>query len=571
MRQKFFGAENSLYQKDSPNFFFRPRQRNYNEDENSDKLKNLWIFRAAIVVTLAIFFSRLFFLTIIRGEENRNLADENRIRLVGIEAERGRILDRNGKVLAESKRTYNLIKDGREREITRGEAADLEKRGLASENFSGEAGGIKSEVKRIYPLGDAAAHVLGYISIIQKEDLLKNPSLANIDHLGRLGIEDSYNSFLMGKNGKQVLEVDSVGRKVSIIGQEEPKIGKDIVSTIDFDLSGKSFEVLKNHAEKSSKKGALVIANPQSGEILALSSYPSFDPTDIGKAVGEAEKPFFNRATQGEYPPGSVFKIVTALAGLEAKAIDKNTEIEDVGEFYIGAFRFPNWYFVQYGSRDGVLKVDRAIARSNDIFFYRTAEKTGLEPLRQMAIKFGFGQKTGVDLSGEGLGLVPSEVWKQSVNGEGWFLGDTMHLGIGQGFMVTTPVQVNVMTAFMASGRKMKPFVVSKVDGSSVETKEVSAKFVTDENFDLVRDGMRQACEKGGTGWPFFEAKYKVGCKTGTAEKGLGNPHAWFTAFAPYDNPQVAITVIIEDGGEGSSVAGPVAKEILDFYFQNKK
>jgi len=195
-----------------------------------------------------------------------------------------------------------------------------------------------------------------------------------------------------------------------------------------------------------------------------------------------------------------------------------------------------------------------------------------------MAKKLGFGQKTGVDLPGEAFGLLPDEVWKKSTLKDQWYLGDTLHLAIGQGFMLTTPAQVNLMTSYMASGKIYKPHVVSKIenlpDGAKpieILPKVMSENLVSSENFDLVRQGMKQACETGGTAFPFFTASYKVGCKTGTAEKALGNPHAWFTAFAPFDDPVISITVIIEDGGEGSAVAAPVAREILDWMYQNKK
>jgi penicillin-binding protein 2 len=360
------------------------------------------------------------------------------------------------------------------------------------------------------------------------------------------------------------------------LGSEPGEDGKDLHLTIDGNLQKVAFDVLQKHSQQvDSKKAAAVIQNPNTGEVLALVSLPSFDPGQVDKYLQDKDEPFFNRAIQGVYPPGSIFKIVSALAGLESGAITQETEIEDVGEFYLGDTRFVNWFYLSYGGRDGKLKIERAIARSNDIFFYRLAEKTGLDSLREMAKKLGLGQKTGIDLPYESVGLVPDETWKKSTYGQDWYLGDTLHFGIGQGFVLATPLQMNTITSFMASGKLTRPYLVRQIgngDGNSIkmEGKILTDSLVGEQNFQLVRQGMKQACEKGGTGWPFFNAPYKVGCKTGTAERALGDPHAWFTVFTPYEKPEISVTVIIENGGEGSSVAGPVAREILDWWFANK-
>ena len=537
----------------------------------------LFVFYIASFIILLIFLGRLFHLTVIAGSENKNLAESNRIKLIEREANRGVIYDRRGNVLARSANVYLLIKDDEVKEITKEQAEQLEREGLASENFEGDLGTISPEVKREYLLGEAAAHVLGYTSEVQEGDLKENGSLSPVQSIGRLGLEQNYNNFLTGKVGKKLVEVDTFGKKVSILGEQESTDGQDIQTTLDGQLQEKAYEALNKQAGLvATKKGAVIVQNPNTGEVLALASVPSFDPEDIGKSVADLEKPFFNRVTQGSYPPGSVFKIVTALAGLESGQIDENTEIEDVGEFELGGSKFSNWFFNKYGKTDGVIKIQKAIARSNDIFFYRVAERIGLKTLRDMAKNLGLGQKTGIDLPTEVVGLVPDEVWKQSAYGDNWYLGDTMHLGIGQGFLLTTPIQMNVVTSFLATGKLTKPYLVSKISDENGELAEFSTKVLGENivevnNLQLVRAGMKDACKLGGTGAPFFNAKYEVGCKTGTAEKELGNPHAWFTVFAPFENPQIALTVIIEDGGEGSSVAAPVAKEIVDWWMENRR
>jgi len=552
---------------------------NFSDPAESIPSHRVTNFYFLIIIMVAIFLFRLFYLTVIKGEENRILSDENRIRLVDIEQERGQILDRNGKVVADSERSLLLKSSYKFTKITQNQANDLEAEGLAGENFEGELGLIVEEVKRNYPLSEKAAHLTGYVSGPQEGDTITGEQVSSVEKIGRLGVEQYYDDFLRGKVGKKLVEVDSLGKKVTILGQEEPKIGATVHLTLDSELQKFAYEALKKQVEKAQvKTGALIIQNPQTGEILALVSFPSFDPANIQKSTDDKDQPFFNRVISGVYPPGSVFKITSALAGLESGKITKDTEIEDVGEFNIGETKFANWYFLTYGKKDGVLKIDRAIARSNDIFFFRVAERIGLDAIRQMAKKLGFGQKSGIDLPGEAFGLLPDEVWKDSTLKEQWFLGDTLHLAIGQGFMLTTPIQVNLMTSYMASGKIYKPHVVSKIENlpNNAAAIEISPKILSEdlasaENFTVVRDGMRQACEQGGTAFPFFNAPYKVGCKTGTAEKALGNPHAWFSAFAPFENPKITITVIIEDGGEGSAVAAPVAREILDWMFQNKK
>lgn len=535
-------------------------------------------FYVLVVLVLLVFIGRLFSLSVVHGAQNRELSEGNRIRLVQTEAPRGRILDRNGGVLAQSQTSYLLTKDGNSGSITNQQAQDLEKQGLAGENFKGDLGQIKQGVKRVYTLGDVTAHALGYTSVANSSDFENNPNLSKVNSVGRLGVEQAYDSFLQGKPGEKLVEVDATGNKISILGDVQPIAGRDIHITLDSNLQKIAFDALKKQADKiGTKKGAVIIQNPQTGEILALASVPSFDPFSIGKSVGDPDQPFFDRAIQGVYPPGSVFKLAVAMAGLTSGKITPDTEIEDVGHFDLSGTTFSNWYWNQYGRTDGIIKIDRAIARSNDVFFFKAAQIIGIDDLHKMLVKLGFGQVTGVDLPGEAFGLVPDGVWKKSTLGEDWYVGDTMHLGIGQGFLLTTPIQISRMASYVASGKLTKPYVVSKIDaglgGGEVDFKSdvISSNLVDQRFLDVVRSGMEQACQTGGTGVPFFDAPYKVGCKTGTAEKTQGDPHAWFTAYAPFDRPVVTVTVVIENGGEGSIVAGPVAREMLDWWFKNRK
>jgi len=549
--------------------------------ENGHKITPISFFRLnffyfGAVVILLVFLGRLFGLTIVAGQENRELAEGNRIKLIELEAERGKIFDRWGQEIARSRTVYTLVKGKEQREIDLAEAKKLEEGGHAGEFFEGDMGKIVRTVKREYPLSAAGAHVLGYTSTVQEEEKKKEPDIETINSRGRQGIEASYDRFLLGTAGKRLIEVDAQGRNVSILGEEEQKTGRNIHTTLDGELIKVSYEALKKYADEfGSRRGALVAQNPNTGEVLALVSYPSFDPTDIGRAVSDKNNPFFNRAVQGSYPPGSVFKITTSLAGLNS-GVDKDWEVDDVGRFELGGEVFSNWYFNQYGKTEGLIKLERAIARSNDTYFYKLSERIGLDALRKTAIALGFGQKTGIDLPDEALGLVPDGVWKRSAIGDEWYLGDTMHLSIGQGYMLTSPIQVNGMTSYVASGKLTKPFIASRIEGGSdggeisFDGKIEGETVASDENLNIVRAGMKRACETGGTGAPFFRAPYRVACKTGTAEEAGGKPHAWFTTYAPVEKPNIALTVVVERAGEGSQVAAPVAKEVMDWWFQNR-
>lgn len=577
-KQNLFRIEDFISGGNSQKLRFRSLE-NEHEDlyTRSINFHKFYIFYLIAGLVLLTFLARLFSLMVVSGEYYLNLSEGNRIRLVEIEPERGKILDRFGEVLSDSKRVYAL--EGREGQVdvSANQAKELEEKGLASENFSGELGKIKTTVERNYPLGEMASQVIGYTSVLHEAEVKDNENVSSTQKVGRVGIEEVYDDFLRGKVGKKLVEVDAVGKKVSILGQEEPENGRSISLTIDASLQKIAYDALAKQADISaSKRGAVIVSNTQTGEILALASYPSFDPEDIGKSVANLDKPFFNRTISGSYPPGSIFKIVTAIAGLESGKITKDTEIEDVGQFELGGSTFANWFFLKYGKTDGNIKIQRAIARSNDIFFYRAAELTGLTSIRETAKEFGLGQKTGIDLPAEAVGLVPDEVWKESAYGDDWFLGDTMHLGIGQGFILTTPIQINVITSYMASGKLLKPYLAAKIEGTgfsevNLGSKVLGQNIVGRDNFEVVRAGMKDACKTGGTGAPFFNASYEVGCKTGTAERELGNPHAWFTAFAPFDLPKISVTVLVEEGGEGSVVAAPVAKKIIDWWMANRK
>lgn len=546
------------------------------------------------LVFLAIIL-RLFYVQVIRGSYYKGLADSNRTRTVVIPAPRGVIFDREGRPLVSNTAIYKVKKGDKYETIKDENALSLITQGKK----------VEAEVRREYVYKGAFAHVLGYVGQISEEQMaMPEYDFYYIhDRLGKMGIEKQYEAILHGQNGRRLFEVDAGGNFVRELGRSEPVSGRNIVTTLDLDV-----QLSAEKAFEGSVRGAVVVSDPNTGALLALYSSPSFDPNlftseeykaegeykTVGDVINDSDKqPLLNRAVSGVYPPGSTFKLVSGVAALEKGAITSDTHFEDTGILKVGDFSFGNWYYLQYGGKDGDVDIVKAIKRSNDIFFYKASEKTGVDYISRFSTKFGLGSKLGLDLPGEVAGTVPTMAWKKKVIGEQWYLGDTYNYGIGQGYLLTTPLQVNTFTtAFANGGILYKPHLVES--GKPVVRLE---NFMDKKNIDLIKQGMLESCEQGGVAWPFFDFKVKndklkidesdyfkdasagaqmvrvkVGCKTGTAETGgkEDKPHSWITVFAPYHKPEVVVTVLVENGGEGSSVAGPIAKKILSDYFTKK-
>lgn len=456
--------------------------------------KRLFFFYLLLVTCCMLLVAQLIVLQAVQGKRNLTLSEGNRIKIEKIKAPRGIIYDRR-----ETPLVYNVP-------------------------------GEKTELMRDYLYGPILAHVLGYV---------------DVDFVGKSGLEKEYDEALRGVDGGELVEVDTEGKKIRLLGKKEPVPGENLYLTIDLDLQKKAYEALGN------KKGAIVASDPRTGEILALVSKPSFNPNEISEGIlNDPNQPLFNRAASGVYPPGSIFKIVTATAGLESGKINKNTKILDTGEIRIGKYRYGNWYFDRFGRTEGLLDVVRAIKRSNDIFFYRVGERVGARKMVEWAKAFGLGREAG---------FLPDP------ESERWFLGNTYHLAIGQGKIGVTPLQVNMMANVIANGGKLCQPQILTMDACQDLGLEK-------ETIELVKEGMEEACREGGTSLRFLDFDFSVGCKTGTSEFGdpAGRTHAWFTVFAPADNPEISITVLVEAGGGGSEVAAPIAKEILQEWVQEK-
>ena len=510
-----------------------------------------WFFRGLLILGFLIIMGRLAELQIIKGAYYKGLAEGNRIRRVPIVAARGRILDRNGVVLVDNvsiKRTAKF--DAKE--------------GYSKEEASKDTpeGEVITEWNRKYVFGPEFAHITGYLGEVNKEEVSKiDPDCSEKgvrslgSYVGRVGLEKYFDCVLRGIDGEELVEVDTMGSRVRTLGRLLPTPGEDIKTTLDYKLQRKVVAAMGEHP------GAVMVTTPE-GEVMALYSSPTYDPNeDIGKYLTDETLPMFNRAVSGTYHPGSIFKIVTTVAAVEEGEIDSDYTYEDTGVVSVDDFSYSNWYFTQYGGTEGTIDVRRAIARSTDTFFYKVGELVGAENLAKWSRDFGLDKKTGLPLPSEATGLVPSPEWKKATRGERWFLGNTYHMAIGQGDLAITPVENHRLATVVANGGKLCDLKLTP--GTNCSFLDIGK-----EAIGLLRDGMKGACDPGGTGVSFFEFTPEVGCKTGTAETSVKDEtHAWFTVFAPYENPEYVITVLVEKGGEGSKVAAPIAKEIMDFIF----
>jgi len=524
----------------------------------------IYFFLGLLVIGFLVLLGRLFELQIIFGTKNRALAEGNRIKREILPAPRGMIYDRNGKELVRNAPIYRK-KVGEDCQEKTGECFVMISREEALRmEAKGETEGLRMDIGREYLYGETLAHVLGYLGEVN-EDEVKKGFFKPGDLVGRMGVEEQYDPLLRGQDGGEVFEVDAQGNKIREIGKIEPISGKSLYLSIDAEISKVVYEALEK------KPGAVVATEPQTGQILVLVSSPSFNPNDINsQSLSDKSLPFFNRAIGGVYPPGSTFKIATSVAGLEEGKIDSQTTWNDTGEIRVGDYSYKNWYFTQYGKTEGTINLVKAIQRSTDTFFYKVGEWVGPKKLSQWALAFGLGKKTGVDLPSEATGFVPTPEWKEKFKGERWFLGNTYHFAIGQGDLLATPLQINMMTEVIANnGRLCSPRVEKVDDKGKKACQDLKLKQTT---INLVKEGMKGVCSPGGTAFPFFEFQPQVACKSGTAEfvNAEGKTHAWLTSFAPVDNPEIVATALLEGGGEGSYEAAPVVKKLMEAWFHGR-
>ncbi len=494
-----------------------------------------------------VLIGKLYFLQILKGDEYLAKSNNNRFFTEVIFPQRGVFLDRYNNNLVFNDKLYFLVKNPN---VVYSEKVFLDRQTALIKKSQQKT--IESLFYRLYPIKNAMAHVIGYTGDPTKQDLEKNRLYKVV---GKMGMEKSFDDRLQGLPGEKVYEIDTMGHKLRLVSSKKAIDGENIKTTLDPFLSIKAYRLMKG------LKGTILIADASNDKILTLISSPSFDPNILidkkqnseqrnellSKLFSDKSKVFFNRAVSGVYPPGSIFKLVTSIAGLESGKITPDFKVEDKGYITVDEYTYKTWWYIQSGQVEGILDLKRAIARSNDIYFYKVAEKTGVKNLVLYADLMGFGKKTGIKLPNENNGLVPTPEWKERVKGESWYLGNTYHLGIGQGDLLVTPIQILQMVHLLANrGVKCTP------DLEFDNNQQCIGTGIKEENIKYVLDGMIQACSSGGTARVFFDINDSmsmsddpflnikngaVACKTGTAEFGRASKsgerptHAWFVAI----------------------------------------
>lgn len=597
-------------------------------EETQTSRLSIYLKLIILIIFIAI-GSKLFYLQVINASKSFNLAEGNRIRPRSILSSRGVITDSKGVWLARNKPSFalgvypsDLPRKKTEREdllnkisalakIPKDEikqkieangefSIDLtilkanlprEEALILEEEVAGLPGVVVSKrAIREYKSDSGLAHIMGYTGIISSDELAKNPNYLMSEEFGKAGIEKYYQTELRGDPGIEQVEVDSRGRIIQVLkdfNNLQPIGGNNLVLNINYDLQQKMTEKLVSGIQSAGPEvnsGVAVAMNPQTGAVLGMVSVPFYDnnifqgeinKSEYSRLLKDPSLPLLNRATMGTYPPGSIIKIVTAAAGLQEGIITKNTSIETPQEIIIGEWKFPDWKY-----HAGMSNVTRAIAESNNIFFYAVGggwdKIKGLGPdvLRNYLSMFGFGAKSGVDLSSEASGLVPGPEWKKNYKGENWYLGDTYHVAIGQGDLLVTPIQmVKALSAVANGGRLLRPQIlkeITDVDGNVVRNYSTEVErdnFISAENISIVQQGMREAVLYG-SGRILADLPVSSAAKTGTAQFfNNQKTHAWFECYAPYEDPEIALVVLVEGGGGGYEVASPIAHEILQWHF----
>ncbi len=613
----------------------RTELKNYQHEQYDFKLR-LAVMGLCVLLSFGLLAGRFYYLQIYRYDYYQTLAENNRISVVPIIPNRGLISDKNGVVLAHNFFVYTLEITPSKVEDLDATIADLSKlvevsnldlkrfRKLQAQSHMFESiplrthlneveaakfavnryrfpgVELKSRLFRHYPLGKLAAHMIGYIGRINDKDLsaLEDAgALSNYkgsDHMGKSGIEQSYEAQLHGITGFQQVEIDADGRAVRVLSSTPPVSGNNLVLSVDSKLQ----EIAETAFGE--RRGALVAIQPSTGEVLAYVSMPTFDPNlfvdgidlDNWKLLNESlDKPLINRPLRGLYPPGSTFKPFAALAGLEAGKRQPPYSIYDTGYFTLpnSSHRYRDWKPGGHGHVD----MRRAIAISCDTFFYGLAMELGIERLTGFVRHFGFGQKSGIDINGEIDGLLPTPDWKRRRYKQPWYMGETVIVGIGQGYTLVTPMQLAQATAILANkGQAIRPRVVSDITNAKTGAVTPTPKVLVDKiplddkNLEIVKLGMMDVTQPGGTAASVgANAGYAIAAKTGTAqvigikqnekynEKSIDErhrDHALFVAYAPADDPKIALAVIVENGGHGGSAAGPIARKVMDYYLLGK-
>lgn len=551
------------------------------------KVYTLIISACFIILSLCLFWAQ-----VIRGGYYYRLSQNNRIRLVPEEACRGDIFDSKGKLLAASGLSYDLVISPQEIKNKKEKARLLERIGAAADipfhkieaaykknyiapfadvviirniskglifkieqmNLELPAVSVKPRPQRSYAFNEATSHLLGYLGEIDRGELdeLRQYGYRRQDLIGKSGLEKYLDMPLRGEDGGMQIEVNNRNYQAGILSSRQPKKGVDIRLTVDSDLEACAYSLL------SGRRGAVVVLGPDDGRVLCMVSSPGFDSEKVSSALDDPAAPLLNRAIQNQYPPGSIFKIITATAGLETKKITARAPVFYCPGFIsLGGRRFNCWEQSGHGRMDLL----SAFKQSCNVFFFKASEKIGQEPLSYYARLFGLGQRTRIELDNEAKGFVPDKNWKRRVIGDNWYDGDTLNFSIGQGYVLITPLQAAVMVSVIAnSGRIVQPYVVESIGNVRIKRQQPKQLPVSISTIDIIREGLYNAVQSdAGTGILARADGINVSGKTGTAQVAGHQSHAWFVGYAPSENPKAAIAVFLENGGYGGDQAAPIA------------
>ena len=603
------------------------------EIEREKLTRRLNRLRTLLIIFGVLILIRFWQLQIHQGEKWKLIATENQIRKIRVPASRGLILDRRGRILAGNRPGFNITvipadinQETRERlaKILKESPEDLEqeiqknqrwspfvpiklKENLSWQELSEieeqlrELSGVDIELEpvRAYPRGNTACHILGYLGEISPREL-SLPEFAGYnlgDMVGKAGVERAYEPELRGEDGYKFKVVDALGKEKSTeilsglkLTPKPPVPGANLYLTIDLELQEYAQSLL------SGKKGAIVVISVKSGEILTMASSPGFNPEIFVNRLHPEEwlklekdptHPLYNRAIQGTYPPGSVFKLVVAIAGLEENLINPKQKVLCRGIYYLGRKPFGCWRAGGHGR----INLEQAIVQSCDVYFYQLGKKLGINQMAHYANLLGLGLKSGIELDNEKSGLIPTSFWKEKIKKEKWNPGDTLNASIGQGYVLVTPLQSALLAMVIANqGKLWKPQIARKLVNEKGEIKELVPQLVHQINFasstwEKIKKAMWGVVNqrKGTAYWTARSSKIEIAGKTGTAQVVRGKEfkgkkleeipeqfrdHAWFIAFAPFDHPQIAVSVVVENAGHGSTGAAPLAKKIIEKYFE---
>ena len=592
-------------------------------------MQRIIIFGLIIVVGLSGLLLRYGYLQVYAHEQYLTNADNNRIKLISAPPSRGYIYDRNGIILADNQPVFTAMLSPDEVtnpertltllapifELTASDITDILARISRSKNdpvtitiddtekqlaqfserkpfFHGV--NIQSKLTRSYPYDDLFAHVIGYVGRINDKETktIDKDRYAGTDLIGKIGIEDFYEDILLGQPGYQSVETDAHGNILRQLESKAPTAGNDITLSLDYGLQTIAQQQLDG------RRGAIVAIDPKNGDVLAFVSNPSYDPNpfisgisfkDYGELRDDLDQPMYNRALQGMYPPGSTIKPFEGLGGLHYGLRNWDTTIYDPGYFSLpgDSHRFRDW---KRGGH-GTVNLNKSIAMSVDTYYYKLAYEMGIQRLHDWMVRFGFGEQTGIDLPNEKSGIMPSPQWKKDTYNKSWLPGETISVSIGQGYFLSTPLQIANATAMTANqGYHITPHLLKSSVGSAdvdIITKPDGKIQYNGEPSDWLR--MHSAMEnvvKGGTGRGIYTDRYRIAGKTGTAQvKSIAQgksynkaaldkrhwDHAWFNGFAPVDDPQIALAVLVENGGGGSAVAAPIGRALFDYWVIQRK